>query len=1497
MKHRLRLDFFSVTTVLAMVTFDAISHSSTLPKTLKTQKPAISRPGDVLSKSKAVQQFSLPGSASISFIENRGQFDPQVRYYVKSGNTILWFTNFGIVFDVSREKEPQSGTHIFRADRSTFDTPNAQKKMDRLVFSEEFSAPNRRPEITPCEPQPGIYNYFLGTDRSNWQTDVRSYSQLIYHNVWPGIDVRFVAKQRGVEQEFLVHAGADPSLIRITYNGINNLKIERDGSLAAITRFGHLLERAPIVYQEHGNRLSRDGRFELVGEFSYMFRIGSFDRSRDLVVDPTLLYSTYLGGSSADYGYGIAADNAGNSYVVGYTNSSDFPTGPVELQDQSPGGVAFVTKFGAPGIPVYSTFLGLSRSASTVARGVAVDAAGDAYVTGNTAFGLPTTDNALQTSCGANSAFLTKFNPAGDALLYSTCLGTVGSGESGLGGFAVAVNPNGVAFVTGRENNIQMTSGAYQSAPVGGDANPFLCVLDTTRSGTESLLYSTYIGGAHQSGSFSGDFSYAVAADDYGNAYIAGVAESTDFPTTPHAIQSINKQGICGQASSTGGCGNAFIAKFNPGESGPASLIYSTLLGGSTNGGGTTAYGLAVDASGNAYVVGSTGDNDFSHTDVAFEKNLIVTHAGFVTKIDTGGSHLIYSSFVEPTTTVCCQETEANGVAIDKLGNAYIVGSTRSPSSPVTRDAAQRTSHGGPSLGYDAYLIELNAQGSEEIYGSYLGGTNEDYGAAIALDPVGDVYVTGNTISSDFPVSSHAFQPSWHAAACGNCTDAFVTKFPLGAPGELSINGITPNIGGNGGTVTPEIFGSGFHGGVSVDLRCGSQSIPGTNPTVGTMGRLLNATFDLTKTAPGVCDVVVTDVDGTSVKLGESFTVQEGGAPNIQVVKLGTPAIKPNDEHRNSPINVNFFITVTNIGNIDTADGFLSDLLDNRSSLTSVNPPDLASAPAVNSERAASSLSASSSPNNILWRVPPFAAGQDRRFLYSIQIDSSTPASSTLTDPTCYVVDLAAVCRCIAQNPDLVDNCGSALTSCLLAIPECHDNPRGLKCIASALGCFFSVRQCYRKAQPIITDCIEKNTRPSNDPKDCDPYVIPIFGNPFDPNRLVGPDGTGNQRWLRGGETLPYVVSFGNEAQATAPAQQAVVNQLLDTNMDMSTLSFAGFSVPNGGDARSIQVAIPPGSFNHSIGLDEFTTNVDLRPTQDLLVRLDAKLNAVTRSIMWTFTSIDPRTGLPPTDRSIGFLPPGTQGSIFFTVRPTQGLPTGTTIHTQASVVFNTNQPVPTNPWSNRIDNTPPISKVDALPSAESTSSFPVSWSGTDDGSGIQYFTIYVSDDEGPFTPWLTNTGSTHATYTGVPGHTYRFYSIARDLVGNVEAAKTTAEATTTVQGSSSCATDISSQLTITRGGFRFDHATNSFIQNLTITNNGAALSGVALVLDNLSSTATLSNSGGLTACDAPLGNPWIAIPGALGSGQSISMNLSFIDPTKASITYSTRVLAGNGQK
>jgi len=402
----------------------------------------------------------------------------------------------------------------------------------------------------------------------------------------------------------------------------------------------------------------------------------------------------------------------------------------------------------------------------------------------------------------------------------------------------------------------------------------------------------------------------------------------------------------------------------------------------------------------------------------------------------------------------------------------------------------------------------------------------------------------------------------------------------------------------------------------------------------------------------------------------------------------------------------------------------------------------------------------------------------------------------------------------------------------------------------------------------------------------CRPFKII---NSEDPNDKSGPGGVGTSQFVSSLQTFDYNIAFENQSTATAPAQQVTITDQLDaTNLDLTTFSLGPISF-------GTYIIVPPA------GQNQFEGGLDLRPAQNIQVKVQASLNTTTGVATWVFQSIDPSTGQLTTDPSAGFLPPDVNppagmGAVAYSAKTKPGIATNTTTCNQASVVFDFNAPLNTPTWCNAFDNTPPVSQVTALPAAETNPSFTVQWSGTDAGSGIASYSIYVSDSGGPFSAFQNNTTNTSATFAGQVGHSYGFYSIATDLVGNVEGPKSTAEATTTV--TTPCATDVTGSISLIRSGYVLNFGTQRFYQTVTLTNtSGSAIGGpIALNLESLSGDAALFNKSGTTSCAAPLGGPYInATSGSLASHASVSVVLQFTDPTRGSITYTPRVLAGGG--
>jgi len=661
----------------------------------------------------------------LSFEVNQGQTAAQVDFLSQGSGYTLFLTPTETVLSLQKPA-PAAG--------------DGAKASDSVVLLSSFVGANPQPQVVGLDRLAGTSNYFVGSDPSQWHTNIANYGQVEYQNLYPGVDLVFYGNQRQLEYDYVVAPGADPGVIKLAFDGAESLTIDGQGNLVLHTSAGDVMEDAPVVYQESGGvRQPVSGQFVLEGNGQVGFALGAYDHTRPLVIDPILSYSTYLGGTGEDLGNGIAVDTAGDAYVTGYTDSIDFPTTTGAFQTSSSDGVdAFVTKLNPTGTAlVYSTYLGGSNYDRGF--GIAVDTAGDAYVTGYTeSTDFPTTSGAYQTSSSAPNAFVTKLNPTGTALIYSTYLGGTGQ-DSGQG---IAVDTAGDAYVTGytESTDFPTTSGAFQTSNMstrGGD-NAFVTKLDPT--GT-ALIYSTYLGGTNE------DAGNGIAVDRVGNAYVTGYTESTDFPTTDGAFQTTYGSRF----------GAAFVTELNP--TGTA-LVYSTYLGGTNEDAGN---GIAVDTAGNAYVTGYTESTDFPTTTGAFRTTYGGGGDAFVTKLNPTGTALIYSTYLGGT-----GEDSSQGIALDTAGDAYVTGWTFSDDFPTTTGAF-RTTYGG---NLDAFVTKLNPTGTALIYSTYLGGTDYDNGQGIAVDTAGNAYVTGITSSSDFPTTDGAFQPSYDGGE-----DAFVAKF------------------------------------------------------------------------------------------------------------------------------------------------------------------------------------------------------------------------------------------------------------------------------------------------------------------------------------------------------------------------------------------------------------------------------------------------------------------------------------------------------------------------------------------------------------------------------------------------------------------------------------------------------------------------------------------------------------------------------------------------
>lgn len=744
------------------------------------------------SKNLAEQIAKLP----ILFESNAGQTNPAVKYLSRGKGYNFYFA-------------PNEVTLVLHK--------KIQEKTPPTVLKMRFAGGSQEAMLSGLEEQPCKSNYFIGKDPQNWHTQTPNFAKVCYRDIYPGIDIVFYGNPRQLEYDICVAPGKKPDA-RLQFEGAKELSIGESGNLCIQTEDDHQIQmQKPFIYQlVDGKKAVIEGSYTLLAKNEVGFKIGDYDTKKSLVIDPVMSYSTYLGGSNADFANAITVDSAGNTYVTGATNSTDFP--PFSLPPLSLD--VFVVKIDpTASMILYATFLG--GSGQDFGNDLEIDLLGNAYVTGQTLSpDFPTTLGAYQTLLkGSSDGYVTKLDPTGSTLLYSTYLG----GSNFDFTTSIAIDSSGNAFVTGQTNSTDfpVTSGTYQPSLLGG-LNAFVTKLNSLGTG---LVYSTYLGGSQI------DFGTEISVDSSGNAFVFGETSSSDFPTTSGAFQ-----------KTMPGAGNTFITKFNSFGNG---LIYSTFLGGSDS---EQSGGLFIDPSGNAYVTGSTISSDFPTTPGVIQSTLALDAENtFITKLNSTGSALIYSTFFGGSVT-----GQGEGIVADSRGNAYIIGLTESANFPLTSNALQTVFPGNSSV----FLVKINPTATILIYSSFLGGPPDNDGSDIAING-DDVYLTGNTESSSFPVTAGVFQPIF-----GGEEDAFVSKFTFAPP---AITNVSPNSGTTDGGTAVVINGVNFTGTTAVyfgSTKASSFTVLSDTEIVAISPA----------EPPGTVDITVVADDITPITLADQFT-------------------------------------------------------------------------------------------------------------------------------------------------------------------------------------------------------------------------------------------------------------------------------------------------------------------------------------------------------------------------------------------------------------------------------------------------------------------------------------------------------------------------------------------------------------------------------------------------------------------------------------------------
>ncbi|MFX1532602.1 MAG: SBBP repeat-containing protein [Promethearchaeota archaeon] len=662
---------------------------------------------DPLKVDSHAKDIELPFSG---FIQNLGQLsDASIQYYYSMNGLSVGFSPSIITFVCKSQAETDFVKFSLTFPDSQAVAPVGQIKKTHYI------------------------NYFYGDFQL---TDVPTWDEVWYYDLYPGIDLRYYMSTQGFKYDFVVHPGADPSQITMKIGDSMTLSIN-EHMVSIQSR-----DQPAVCFQDTALRVFQADGTAIAARFSptaarsntYGFQVDPFDPTQVLIIDPLwLTFSTFLGGSSSDAAYGITVDADNNSYVIGRTLSSNFPTQNAYNDTYGGGSLgydAFVAKLNATGNGlVFSTYLG--GSGDDEAHGIALDADRNTYITGWTdSSNFPTQNAYDSTYDGFNDdVFVTKLNAAGNGLVFSTYLG----GEWDDWGYAIAVDAAGNSYITGRTDSFTFPTHNALNNTKNGLYDVFVTKLNSTGTG---LNFSTYLGGSNDERGFD------IVVDTDNNTYITGVTESTNFPTKNAYNDTYS------------GNDDVFVMKLNSTGTG---LNFSTYLGGESDDWG---YAIAVDTAGNSYITGRTSSSNFPMVN-AYNDTYSGTQDVFVTKLNATGTGLKFSTYLGGNGI-----DYGFGIAVDADGNSYITGDTKSSNFPM-KNAYDSTYNGIQ----DVFVTKLNAMGTGLNFSTYLGGSAHDYAYGIAVDIEGNSYISGHTLSSDFPTRNA------YNSTLGKGYDVYVTKF------------------------------------------------------------------------------------------------------------------------------------------------------------------------------------------------------------------------------------------------------------------------------------------------------------------------------------------------------------------------------------------------------------------------------------------------------------------------------------------------------------------------------------------------------------------------------------------------------------------------------------------------------------------------------------------------------------------------------------------------
>lgn len=1363
-------------------------------------------------------------AASLDFERNVGQAPAPVRYLSRRGDAEV------LVFDDGVSLAGRApGTATRRASI-------------RFVGAQPGSIDAREPVVART-------HRLVGADPAHWQRDIGRFAQLRRPGLYPGIDLVHYGRDGDYEFDLVVHPGADPSRIRLRIDGPSAPQVDAAGALRLDGPDGRLQLKAPVLHQRiDGERRTMPARWRVGRDGTVGFELPDYDRTVPLVIDPVfkLLYSTYLGGVHDDLVGAMVLDAQGNAYVVGNSGSEDWPvSGNAWQRDRKALGSyvrnVVVAKFDGAGTLLWSTFLG--GSVNDYGRAIALDAKGQVIVAGlSNSSDFPTTADAMQRTLQAGaSAFVAVLSPDGSNLVHSTFF----AGSGGSDAWGLALDGAGRLWLAGAAGTgLPTTTGSYKPTFSGSGNAGFVARFSPPADGPLRLQAATYYGADHPPADrfYTGSnvLGFALAAD--GSVWITGQARHELLPTAGTQLVPVpTATDHNAQIGALPLCAFAYVARLS---SDLSTLPFASYLTGSTrearDRSSCAEYGrgIALDAAGDVYVSGSTASDRFPTTTGALQAVYpgaggFVGHVGFVTKLRGDASGIVWSTYVGGNGG----DSFNNGLTLDTAASGvWVYAASASGSNfPLSADGLQRT-HGGGT--YDASVVQLAAGTGALKYGSFMGGSGNDNAMAVVASPTGGVVVAGTSDSRNFGVTANAFQAEYTPNAYDG-SDWFLRVLGAGA-----ISRVLPASGGNAGDVTLRVSGAGFQAGAVCALAGGGQTLAPTQSVVSADGGTVDCTFALTGAATGSYDLRVLQPDGSSVTRAAAFTVGVGTGSDVTVdvlgrptIRTGTPAVfdvvvsnrgdadalgvvlfvrysaglRPVDPSLPDPFDLKL-IPVREIFPADTGDystrsvimpstavpgesvvplflplvpaggttTFSFKLVASGPSEDEYVEAEVASALADAESAIASSRGVAAVRERLLaaasGRARPLGGGLNseacRKALWDYAWDK---ASGKVPGVDCFRDFERAIYEAKRYQLTHPANRGSLMsdiaTAAFKSATDCAELAgMELAVPIEAAKRFMDLLNDAEAAAKIAAACKDDDKDKKKDKKK---KKKTKSKGAIDPNDKSGPVGDGSAgRFVKAALPMSYQIAFENLPSAGLPAAQVVVDDQLDPALvDLSTLALGSISW------GSFRVDVPP-------GLNNYATVVPIDSTMS--VRIQGSLNPTTGLLRWTFTTLDPLTHLPPSDPTLGFLPPnvnGTQGQgyVNFTVKPKPGLPDGTRWQNFASIVFDTNAAIVTPTWVNTLDTTAPASRVDGATQRADGTDIDVRWSATDGGSGAASYTVWVSTDGGAFSAWQTDVTTTGAVFNGVAGHRYGFYVIATDAAGNREAAKTVAEATVSV--------------------------------------------------------------------------------------------------------------------